>query len=215
MKPEGRSQMNEISNETTNLAPSDASDIVRETRERARQELQLNRPLLFAVWGLTALVGYGILWLSVRHQHPYRGPSGAALAWLLLVVVIGIFLRIWVVSRSSAGLAGPTNLRRGILSLSLVAGTATLWIIDGALSHAGAPRAATTVLEVAAPLLSLGLVFCASAAARSNVRTLFLGLGLLIVVAIGAWAGPVGCLAVFALAGGGVLLVFATVETLV
>jgi hypothetical protein len=207
--------MNEANNETTNLAPDEASEIVRATGERARQELLINRPLLFGAWGLTALVGYGILWLSVRDQHPYRGPSATALSWLLVVVVIGTFARIWVVSRSSAGLAGPSNLRRSMLALSLVAGTATLWVLDGTLSHAGAPRAATAVLTMAAPLVSLGLVFCASAAARTNARTLALGLGLLVVVAGGAWAGPVGCLAVYALAGGGALLVAATVEALV
>jgi hypothetical protein len=207
--------MNESSNETTNLAPDDATIILRETGERARRHLLINRPLLFAVWGLTALVGYGILWLAVHDQHPYHGPRGAALAWLGLVVVISIFLRLWVVSRSSVGLAGPSNLRRSILSLSLIVGTATLWIVDGALAHAGAARAAVTVLEMAAPLLSFGLVLCASASQRSNVGSLALGLGLLVVAASGAYAGPIGCLAVYSLAGGGVLLVAATVEALV
>jgi hypothetical protein len=30
--------------------------------------------------GLVVLFGYGVIWLSVRHQRPYDGPTGPAIA---------------------------------------------------------------------------------------------------------------------------------------
>jgi hypothetical protein len=205
--------MTEERDETLEMAPRDASVIVAETAERARRALQVNRPVLYVAWGLSALVGYGVLWISVHDQHPYRGPGATGLAWTLVAVVLGVGLRLGVLARSTEGIAGPSNARRAGFVLSLVLGTAALWMVDGALAHAGAPRAVSAVLLFAGPMLSLGLVFCASAAAHSDWRSLGLGLWLLVVAVAGAWAGPVGGLAVYALGGGVGFFAAATVAT--
>jgi hypothetical protein len=36
--------------------------------------------VIFASWALVYLLGYGVVWLSVRGQQPHRAPAGWALA---------------------------------------------------------------------------------------------------------------------------------------
>jgi hypothetical protein len=65
--------------------------MLEQTTRRARRQLDLHPPLLMLLAALVALVTYGVLWLSVRHQHPYDGPTGAAL------VVLDGTLAVWAV----------------------------------------------------------------------------------------------------------------------
>ena len=45
-----------------------AAVIMGEAQERARRELTVDRPAIFASWALVYLIGYGAVWLSVRGQ---------------------------------------------------------------------------------------------------------------------------------------------------
>ncbi len=193
-----------------------AEVILRQARERARRELAVRRPVLFVAWGLVVLVGYGALWLSVRGQHPFHGPTAPAIVTLAALVLVAAVLTAWLVDRASSGVGGPSVLQRGSFFLALAAGTVALEIFSRAASHAGADRPLVAVLKAAAPLLVVGLVFVASCAVNGMLDwpRLALGLWLLAVAAEGAWAGPVTYLAVCALAGGGGILLLAAIEPL-
>ncbi len=103
-----------------------AAAIMTQARERARRELAVRRPVLFLTWGLVVLVGYGALWLSVRGQRPYQGPTAVPLLLALLLFVAAAIVTAQVVNRATSGIGGPSALQRGIFCLALAAGAAAL-----------------------------------------------------------------------------------------
>lgn len=199
--------------EVADLDAQGAAAILQQARERARRELTVRRPVLFVTWGVVVLVSYGAMWLSVRGQHPYRGPAWETLmlAFLLFLAAAGATAN--VVDRAATGVGGRSEMQRGIFALALAVGFAALEIEKQALSHAGASRPLVSLFGEAIPLLIAGLVFVASSAASStpNWPRLAVGSWLLAVAAGGAWAGPVTNLAVCALAGGGGILLMAAI----
>jgi hypothetical protein len=56
-----------------------AAAIIQEAGERVRRELRVSHPVVFISAGVAWLLGYGAIWLSVRGQHPYKGPAPEAL----------------------------------------------------------------------------------------------------------------------------------------
>lgn len=193
-----------------------AARIMHQARRRAQQELAVRRPLLFLTWGVAMVVGYGALWLSVRGQRPYHGPTTPAIVTTVACGLAAAAISAWLIDRASSGVGGPSVPQRGAFALSLVVGAAALGVLIHVMAHAGADRQLVTLLGAAGPLLVAGLVLVASCAANGllNWPRLALGLWLLAVAAEGGWAGPVSYLAVIALAGGGGILLMAVVEPL-
>jgi hypothetical protein len=192
-----------------------AALIVDDASKHARHELEVRYPLLYAAWGLPVLTVYGALWLSIRAQHPYHGLTKVGSSVWLLVIVVSFFsavIRLGMIGRAVTGVSGRLPRQWSIFSASLVGGTVALWVVAGALSHAGASRAVVDMMVAAAPMLSVGLALLVSSATRVSWQTLALGGWLLAVAAGGMWAGPVTVLAVYAFAGGGGFLAMATIE---
>jgi hypothetical protein len=191
-----------------------ATAILRQARERARHELAVRRPVLFVTWGLVVLVGYGVMWLSVRGQHPFHGPTVPAIVTAAALSLAAIVFTAWAMDRATRGVGGPSLLQRGTFALALAAGVSALGNFTRAVAHAGASRPLLVLIGAAAPLLVVGLVFVASCAIYGSLDwpRLALGLWLLAVAAGGAWGGPVTNLAVYALAGGGGILLMAAIE---
>ena len=152
------------------LDPQGAAAILQQARDRARRELAVRRPVLFLIWAVVVFVGYGAMWLSVRGQHPYRGPAWETLllAFVLFVAAAGASAN--VVDRAASGVGGRSERQRGIFALALVAGFAALEIEKQALATAGASRPLTALFGQAIPLLVAGLVLLASCATASRLR---------------------------------------------
>jgi hypothetical protein len=169
--------------------------------------------VLFAIWGVVVLVSFGAMWLSVRDQHPYRGPAWPTLLVAFLLFVIAAFATANVVDRAASGVGGRSELQRWIFALAVAAGFAALEVEKTALTHLGAGRPVVSLFGEAIPLLVAGLVLIASSAvATMNWPRLAIGAWLLAVAAGGTWAGVRGDLAVYALAGGGGVLLMAVIE---
>ena len=200
--------------EAVAMDPQGAAVIMQQARERAGSALRVQRPVLFVTWGLAVLIGYGAMWLSVRGQHPYQGPAWPTLLLALLLLAIAAVITAQVVDRAASGVGGRSEVQRGIFVLALVAGCAALLIEKSAVASAGASRPIQVVLGVTAPMFAAGLVFVASSAITTGLNwpRLILGAWLLAVAAGASWAGPVGVLAVCALAGGGGVLLMAAIE---
>lgn len=191
------------------LDPHTAAAIIKQAQDHARDEFAVRQPRLYAAWGVAWLIGPGTMWLSVLGQHPYRGPAGWSVAVLAVLLVAAIAVTMITTGRATRGIGG-TSARQGTLfGLSWPAGFAALFLIEGALSHAGASSAVMGVVGAAGPLLVTGLIYVVAAAIWVDLTMFGLGIWLLAVAAAGAWAGPAGALAVGALAGGGGFLVMA------
>ena len=121
----------------------------------------------------TVLVAYGVLWRSVRNQHPYSGPSGTALAVLYTtligwVVVVATFNR-----RARSGVSGRSSRQQGVEGAVFATIWTAVYVFQGALHHAGASHAiAYGIYPAVAPLIIVGSAAAAHAAAREDWRSL-------------------------------------------
>ena len=203
--------MEDGADEETGMDLQQASAIMQQTRDRARRALVVRRPILLAVWGAAWIVSDGVIWLSVRGQRPYNGPTPAALATLTMVIAAATVFAVIYIGRAGSGVGGLSVLQRRILLLSYLGGYVALFTLEAAIDHAGASRAVLAVYGAAAPILLVALIVAAGAAVFLDWSLLSLGLWLLAVAAGSGFAGPVTVWAVSALAGGGALLVMAVI----
>ena len=203
--------MNDGADEETGMDLQQASAIIQETGDRARRALVARRPVLLAVWGAAWMVSDGVIWLSVRGQRPYNGPTPAALLTLTMVIAAAAVFAVIYVGRARSGVGGLSTLQRRVLLLSYLGGYVALFTLEAAIDHAGASRAVLGVYGAAAPILLVALIIAASGAVFLDWSLLGLGLWLLAVAAGSGFAGPVTVWAVSALAGGGALLVMAVI----
>jgi hypothetical protein len=181
---------------------SGAATMLDEARVHAARELRVRRPLLFALGGLATLIADGAVWLSVRDQRPYQGPSGGALAVLLLIVVAAVLVSVAVVDRAASGVTGTSSLQRRVGASALTIGFAGVIALELALAHAGASKSvAYGVFAASAPVIVTGVVFIANSAQRLDWPLCGLGVALIVVAAAGAFAGARAVWAIIAIAG--------------
>ena len=204
--------MEDGADEETGMDLQQASAIMQEAQDRARRALVVKRPVLLAVWGAAWIVSDGVIWLSVRGQRPYNGPTPAALLTLTMVIAAATVFAVIYIGRAGSGVGGLSVLQRRILLLSYLGGYVALFTLEAAIDHAGASRAVLAVYGAAAPILLVALIVAAGAAVFLDWSLLSLGLWLLAVAAGSGFAGPVTVWAVSALAGGGALLVMAVIR---
>ena len=181
--------------ERTTMDVQEAARIMQEAGERAHREFRLGHRGSFIAWGVILLLGYGTMWLVVRGQHPFHGTNPGAFAAVTLLAT-GSALAAVAQARAESGVGGASSRRRRIYYLSLIAGLAGMFILEGALARAGAGRAVIGVFEAAAPILVAGLFYLFSSALRLDWPVAALGIWLIAVAAGGAFAGPVGIWAV-------------------
>jgi hypothetical protein len=188
-----------------------AAVIVREADERAKRELRIRRPALFVTWGLAFLISYGAVWLSVRAQRPYAGPTTPALVAVFLVGAFTLAVTVVLVGRAVTGVGGWSARQRRTHLLAFACGYAAVFALEGALFHAGASRPVIGVFGAAAPMLVIGLAYAATSTIRLEWPVFGLGIWLIAAAAFSGFAGPVGVWAVGALAGGLAFLLMAAV----
>ncbi len=186
--------------------------IVTEARERALRELRTSYPLVFAVWGLVLLFGFGVIWLSVLGQHPYTGPTPVSLLVLVLLLAAGAVTTLVTVGRSLTGVGGVSAVQRRVHGLALAVGIVGVFALEGALAHAHASDSLLGVYGAVAPMLVAGVVYTASPAIWQDWSTRSLGAWLVLVAAGSAYAGPVGVWGVAGLASSIGFLVMAVVR---
>ena len=167
--------------------PQQAAALLDQTTAQARRKLTPSPPWLLATRGIAVLAALGAIWLTVRGQHPYGGPTSADIPILIAFIVLNFAATVTVRERAVAGIRGRTRFRPGeiaILTASWAAVPFFMWALaDAGVSFAWYP---TTVLFVP------GLAWAAVSAARGGWRTAGTGLALAAVAAIGAFAGHAG-----------------------
>ncbi len=189
------------------LDPREAAALLEQTRRQARRQLEPSPPWLLVIRAVLVLAACGAVWLSVRGQHPYQGPTAAvAIPVVLAFVVVNFGATVAVAKRATAGVSGRSRLRRAEIAVMALAWVA-VFVVMGALAGAGVSRAIVYGLYPATvPLIVVGLAWAAIMAARANWRACGTGLAVAAVGAVGAFAGPAGAWAVAGVGLSAVLL---------
>ena len=65
-----------------------AARLLKTTTRRAQDQFEFRTPLLTLIQAAALLAAYGAIWLSVRGQNPYSGPTGAALVELYAFIAV-------------------------------------------------------------------------------------------------------------------------------
>jgi hypothetical protein len=180
----------EGTDEETDLDAQSAALLMAQARERAERELTIPHPVMFLLWGLVYLVGYGAIWLSVRDQRPYTAPAPLAITAVFVIATVALAFTVAIIGRAASGVGGGSDARRRSYFVSLGAGYIGFLIVEAALRHAGASEGVIGVFGAVGPFLVIGVAFAASSAARLDWVTFGLGIWLIAGAAAGGFAGP-------------------------
>ena len=196
------------------LSPEQAAQLIEQTsREAKRQFGYWPSPWLTLASAAIFLVIYGTLWLSVRGQHPYKGPTGWALLTIYSLIAVAAITASVVTKprRARQGVSGRSRRVETYLGAAMGSAYLAAVVFQGALRYLGVswtivygvyPAVVSPIILVAA-----GGVF---AAAREDLQTLCAAIAVIAVLAGSAFAGPIavwlscgvgGCVVLLALAG--------------
>jgi len=188
--------------------PRAAARLLETTKRRAQRQFEFPSVLLILIQAGALLAAYGAIWLSVRGQHPYSGPSGAALLELYAFVAVAALAVGLEARRARAGVSRRSSPQEWTRAVPFIAAFLSVYVLMGALRYDGFSFAIVYgILPAAGPLIVVGAAAAGYAAAREDWPPLILALALVAVGAGSAFAGPSG---VWGVAGLGLcaLLVF-------
>jgi hypothetical protein len=191
------------------LEPRAAAALIQQTMDNTRRSLNVKAPLLYAGWGVAWLFGLGAMWLSVRTQSPYHGPSAGPATILGALITGAVVLTIVTIARATKGLSGQSEIQGRIFGLSWPIGFTALGAVEAALGRQGASDIVMGLVGAAGPLLITSVIYLVGAAVWLEWSMFVMGAWLALVTAVGVWTGPVTVLLVEAAAGGGGFLLMA------
>ena len=173
------------------LDPRDAAALLDQTTRRAERQLDLHPPVLMLVAALVVLIAYGAIWLSVRNQHPYTGPTLGALGVLYATLAaFGVLVAV-VTRRAISGVSGRSSQRRRGEAIAFAVAWTSVYVFQGALHNAGASHAiAYGIYPAAAPLIIVGPAAAAHEAAKENREWSGFACAAVVLACVGAFTGP-------------------------
>jgi hypothetical protein len=172
--------------------PREAAALLDQTRRQARRQFEPAQPWLLAIRAVLVLAALGAVWLSVRGQHPYKGPGAWALLIVAAFVIVNYAATVAVRARATAGIRGKTRFAPAEIAV-LAAAWAAPFVIMAAL---GVTRDSQSAYLLTVPLIVVGLAFAVLTAMRADWRSCGTGLAVAVTGAAGVSVGQAGAWAV-------------------
>ncbi len=181
-------------NDDDALDPREAARLLAQAEREARRQFNLSPPWITAFGGCVILLAYGALWLSVRDQHPYTGPSLGVIALVYAAIVVSMAVSVKAYRRATAGVKGPAvrqqRLEGVAILVSFILGSP---VLQGALKHYGASDAIVYgVIPAAAPLIIVGTTVLGVAGSKEDWRQFGVALTVVIAGVVALFVGPSG-----------------------
>jgi hypothetical protein len=168
-----------------------AARLLAQTRRDAERGLDFRSPWLSLLAAAASFAAFGAVWLSVRGQHPYKGPTAVGLVGLYAAVLIRIGTVLYAHRRATAGVTGRSGRRRQAEGAALAVALIVVYVLMAALAHAGASDGIVYGVYVStATLVVLGSFWAAHSAALEDWQGLGLAMAIMLVAAASAFAGP-------------------------
>jgi hypothetical protein len=181
------------SNAEETLDPHGAATLLAETKDRATRALEVNSMLLCLLGGSVFILGFGIIWMSVRHQHPYQGPTSGAIGFFYLLVLVIDVAAVVVFRRSARGVRGQSSKDRRTIGAVGGTGLVAIFVVMGALDYAGVSHSVVYgIYPATVPLVFFGLIGALGAASRDDWSMFGASLIISLVAAGAAFGGPAG-----------------------
>lgn len=171
--------------------PHQAAALLDQVTDQARRKLQPSPPWLLATRAVLVLVALGAIWLTVRGQHPYHGPTAKDIPILAGFIVINFAATVTVRERALAGVRGKSRLRPAEIAILTAA-----WVFEVVLIIILATAGSDLARYPTTVLILPGLAWAAISATRANWSSAGVGAAVTVVGIAGSFAGPVGAWAV-------------------
>jgi hypothetical protein len=169
------------------FSPQQAAALLDEATWEARRKLVPNPPWVLVTRGVLVLAACGAVWLSVRGQNPYTGPTNADIPILIAFIVLNAALAVGFRRRASAGVRGPSRLRPAEITIATLA-----WVAAAALLVGLAAAGLSYRLYPTTVLIIPGLTWAILMMLRKNWRGVYSGASVAVVGALGLLANPAG-----------------------
>jgi hypothetical protein len=189
------SEMDETStaDEGGEFDPKAAARLLKTTTRRAQDQFEFRTPLLTLIQAAALLAAYGAIWLSVRGQNPYSGPSGAAVVELYAFIAVAALAVGLEARRAGAGVSRRSSRVEWTRAVPFVAAFLSVYVLMGALRFDGFSYAIVYgIMPAAGPLIVVGAATAGYAAAREDWQLLGFAVAAIAVGAGSAFAGPAG-----------------------
>ncbi|MEB7505760.1 hypothetical protein [Arthrobacter koreensis] len=198
--------------EDRSLNLHEALAVVQDAERSARRTLTGNTALVYLLWGLTWVIGYGSLWGSKTGWLPLEPQTalvilGAALAAATVSTIV-------IFARGSRGIRGQSNFQGGMYGAAWALGFTVMGALSGTLGRIIDDFWLRGMLVNSIAVLIVGLLYISGGSAFNDKAQSFLGIWLLLVTIAALVAGPDWFLAVFLFLGATGLLAGAAVEYL-
>ena len=177
----------------TGMDPRQAAWLLERTQRQAQRDLDFRSPWLSLIAAVVVLIGFGAVWLSVRDQRHYTGPTAASLVVLYGLLAIRIGSVLYAHQHASAGVSGRSVHQRRTEGAALTVALLAVYVLMAALLHDGAGQAAFYwVYGPTATLIVLGAFWAAHSAVREDTHELGISIAIMLLAAGSALAGPRG-----------------------
>jgi hypothetical protein len=184
------------------LDPQEAADLLKRAQRQAHRQFTHETPLLSLAQAFVMLTVYGSIWLSVRGQHPYRGPSLGVVGYVYITVAVLILVCVASYTRATAGIRGRSRRDERIAAIPLLASIVGVYVFVGALRYDGFSNAIVYgVVDAAAPWIVVGAVLAGLAAAKEDWWKMGAALAVILIGTGSSFAGPIDVWAVLATCG--------------
>ena len=182
--------------------PRQAAALLDQTTQQARRKLAPSPPWLLATRAVAVLAALGAIWLTVRGQHPYKGPTGADIPILVAFVILNFAATVAVRKHAMTGVRGKTRFRPAEITI-LALSWAVVPVGHVGTGHRRGQLRLVPDHRADRPRPGLG---GRHSGARAGWRGCGMGLAIAAIGVAGAFAGPAGSWAVAGLGLCAVLL---------
>lgn len=175
------------------MEPREAARLLAQTQADARRSLDFRAPWVSLVAAVVVLAGFGTVWLNVRNQHPFTGPTIASLVFFYGLIALRIATVIYAYARARTGISGRSVkvqreeavLMTGVL---LVCYLALIGIASSGSHGAGFYWS----LFLNGTLIALAAVWAGRSAIHKRWHEVALTVPVALIAALAAIAGPRG-----------------------
>lgn len=175
------------------LDPREAAVLLEQTRRRAERGFDRQPMWIIPTAAVVVLVCYGVVWLSVHHQHPYAGPAGWALGVLYGTIAVWAAVNSVVLRRATTGVGGRAARQRALEGITFATVWICVYVVQGALEHAGAGKEIVYgIWPAAAPLVVVGAGAAGYGAGQGKKGAAGFAAAAVVLGATACFAGPRG-----------------------
>jgi len=175
------------------MEPGEAARLLAQTQADSRRSLDFRAPWVSLVAAGVVLVGFGIVWLNVRNQHPFSGPSPVSLVVFYGLIALRIATVIYARARARAGVSGHSVTVQRQEAMVMAAVLLVWYVVLIAIAGSGQHGAGFDwSLGLSGTLIVLAVVWAGRCAIHNNWRELALTVPVAVIAVVGAIAGPRG-----------------------